>query len=81
MEKGTEKWAKKRKVLSATFYKQQLINHLKKATEVQDKVFDKLVAEIKAGNDTFDLAETILSTFSKIILTCIFGKDISETKI
>jgi cytochrome P450 len=78
---SSEIWGKKRKVLSAAFYKEKLIMMCDLVKQcMNDKIRDLKTRFAKTGLE-MNLMQEISKTYVKIIMTCAFGEDLSEHEL
>ena len=81
LSETSEEWGKKRKSLSVAFYKEKLML----MCDIVKQCMAEKVAEIKEKyvkpKKEMDLIHEISKTFIKIILTCAFGEDLSDTEL
>jgi cytochrome P450 len=77
---SNEEWAMRRKHVSVAFYKEKL---LKFAEIMKGVVHDQMKEWEKkaATGENFNLIPAVQTIYQKIILSCAFGKDISELPI
>ena len=78
LDKSTDHWMQRRKVLSTAFYKEKLMQMM---VIVKNCMTEKVAHWQKEFVDTgkpMDMIQEVSRVFIKIVLCCTFGKDFSE---
>jgi cytochrome P450 len=81
LDHSDERWAAKRKVLSAAFYKEKLI----KMTYLMKEELGKTIAMWKENHadksEPLDIVQGMADVFMRIIFSCSFGENLTEVTV
>lgn len=79
--KGNEEWAKRRRSISAAFYKEKLVLMIELAKKATSEKFRLWEQDYVATHKPMNLVKEIASTYASIIMSCSFGDDIKDRKV